>query len=115
VLGNTLSDPALIVSFHPCENNLTTYVTIKGTSALIASSILAAATEGLPKSQHVHGTIHRTKRAYGTKIADAVAPVCLIASSTLANTGLPKCSEPAFLGLVPPTTFVPVGMGQLDS
>jgi hypothetical protein len=40
-------------------------------------------------------------------MADAVAPVCLIASATLAKTGLPRCSEPAFLGFVPPITFVP--------
>jgi len=46
--------------------------------------------------------------AYGTKMAEAVAPVSLIASATLAKTGLPRCSEPAFLGFVPPTTFVPV-------
>jgi hypothetical protein len=41
-------------------------------------------------------------------MADAVAPVCLTASATLAKTGLPRCSEPAFLGFVPPTTFVPL-------
>lgn len=40
-------------------------------------------------------------------MADAVAPVSLMASATLAKTGLPRCSEPAFLGFVPPTTFVP--------
>jgi len=45
---------------------------------------------------------------YGTKMADAVAPVCLIASSTVAKTGLPRCSLPAFFGFVPPMTFVPV-------
>ena len=45
--------------------------------------------------------------AYGTKIAEAVAPVSLIASRTLAKTGLPRCVVPAFLGLVPPTTLVP--------
>jgi hypothetical protein len=48
------------------------------------------------------------RRAYGTKMAEAVAPVSLMASATLAKTGLPRCSEPAFLGFVPPTTFVPV-------
>lgn len=46
--------------------------------------------------------------AYGTKMADAVAPVSLMASATLAKTGLPRCSLPAFLGFVPPTTLVPV-------
>lgn len=45
---------------------------------------------------------------YGTKIADAVAPVSFTASLTFANTGFPRCVSPAFLGLVPPTTFVPV-------
>lgn len=40
-------------------------------------------------------------------MADAVAPVCLTASLTLAKTGRSKCVEPAFLGLVPPTTLVP--------
>lgn len=44
---------------------------------------------------------------YGTKIADAVAPVSLTASLTFANTGFPRCVSPAFLGFVPPTTFVP--------
>lgn len=40
-------------------------------------------------------------------MADAVAPVSRTASRTLANTGFPKCVSPAFLGFVPPTTFVP--------
>lgn len=44
---------------------------------------------------------------YGTKIADAVAPVSFTASATLAKTGLPRCCSPAFLGFVPPTTLVP--------
>jgi hypothetical protein len=46
-------------------------------------------------------------RAYGTKMADAVAPASFIACSTVANTGSPRCVCPAFLGFVPPTTFVP--------
>lgn len=45
--------------------------------------------------------------AHGTKIAEAVAPVSLTASRTLAKTGLPRCVDPAFLGFVPPTTLVP--------
>jgi hypothetical protein len=87
-----------------------TYVTIRGTSAAIASSILAAATGGLHHGQFVlvSGFWQSGRRAYGTKIAEAVAPVSLMASATLAKTGLPRCSEPAFLGFVPPTTFVPV-------
>ena len=32
---------------------------------------------------------------------DAVAPVAAIASATLANTGMPSTSVPAFFGLVP--------------
>lgn len=41
-------------------------------------------------------------------MAEAVAPVSLTASLTEAKTGLPKWVSPAFFGLVPPTTFVPV-------
>jgi len=40
-------------------------------------------------------------------MAEAVAPVCFTASETFAKTGFPKCSDPAFLGFVPPTTLVP--------
>lgn len=43
----------------------------------------------------------------GTKMAEAVAPVSFTASLTLAKTGRSRCMVPAFLGLVPPTTFVP--------
>ena len=50
---------------------------------------------------------HALRILYGTKMADAVAPVSFTASLTLANTGFPKCVSPAFLGFVPPTTFVP--------
>jgi len=45
--------------------------------------------------------------AYGTKIAEAVAPASFTASATVAKTGRPRCVCPAFLGFVPPTTFVP--------
>ena len=38
---------------------------------------------------------------------EAVAPVASTASPTLANTGMPSTSVPAFLGLVPATTWVP--------
>ena len=38
---------------------------------------------------------------------DAVAPVASTASATLAKTGMPSTSVPAFLGLVPATTCVP--------
>jgi hypothetical protein len=54
-------------------------------------------------------------QTYGTKMAEAVAPVSLIASATLAKTGLPRCSEPAFLGFVPPTTFVPASRVNASS
>ena len=43
----------------------------------------------------------------GMKTHDAVAPVASIASATLANTGMPSTSVPAFFGLVPATTCVP--------
>ena len=43
----------------------------------------------------------------GMKMHDAVAPVAAIASATLANTGMPSTSVPAFFGLVPATTWVP--------
>jgi hypothetical protein len=60
-----------------------------------------------PSDQAPH--IHQyAGHSYGTKMADAVAPVSFIASSTVAKTGLPRCSVPAFLGFVPPTTFVPI-------
>lgn len=51
--------------------------------------------------------VHRADTAYGTKIADAVAPVSFMASLTLAKTGFPRCVSPAFFGFVPPTTLVP--------
>lgn len=40
-------------------------------------------------------------------MAEAVAPVSFTASLTVANTGRSKCVDPAFLGFVPPTTWVP--------
>ena len=43
----------------------------------------------------------------GMKMHDAVAPVSAMASATLANTGMPSTSVPAFFGLVPATTCVP--------
>lgn len=83
-----------------------TYQTTSGISASIASSIPFAANGGLPQ----HSAIAKEDTAglsYGTKMADAVAPVSFTASLTLANTGFPRCVSPAFLGFVPPTTFVP--------
>ena len=41
------------------------------------------------------------------KMHDAVAPVAAIASATVAKTGMPSTSVPAFFGLVPATTCVP--------
>ena len=41
------------------------------------------------------------------KMHDAVAPVSATASATVAKTGMPSTSVPAFLGLVPATTWVP--------
>ena len=45
--------------------------------------------------------------AAGMKTHDAVAPVSATASATVAKTGMPSTSVPAFLGLVPATTRVP--------
>lgn len=60
------------------------------------------------------GGREKREMTYGTKIADAVAPVSLMASATEANTGFPRCISPAFLGFVPPTTCVPGG-SQFDT
>ncbi len=43
----------------------------------------------------------------GMNTHDAFAPVSATASFTVANTGIPSTSVPAFFGLVPATTFVP--------
>lgn len=70
------------------------------------SDMLSVAIQSLYSLQRVW--LDSKKASHGTKIADAVAPVSLIASATLANTGFPKCVSPAFFGFVPPTTLVPV-------
>lgn len=80
--------------------------TTRGISAATASSIDLAATGGLIQPS-ADSRVFDLVVAHGTKIAEAVAPVSLIASATEANTGFPRCVSPAFLGLVPPTTFVP--------
>ena len=70
--------------------------------------MLLAATGGLFAAQHMFSLQARHRvRSYGTKMAEAVAPVSLTASPTVAKTGRPRCVSPAFFGLVPPTTFVP--------
>lgn len=84
--------------------------TASGISASIASSIPLAATGGLYNI--VNSLLppvypNRIEIAYGTKMAEAVAPVSLTASETLAKTGFPRCVSPAFFGFVPPTTLVP--------
>ncbi len=43
----------------------------------------------------------------GMKMQLALAPVSATASATDAKIGMPSTSSPAFLGLVPATTFVP--------
>ena len=43
----------------------------------------------------------------GTYIMVAFAFVSLIASSTVLNTGKPRCFCPPFLGVTPPTSLVP--------
>jgi len=45
-------------------------------------------------------------------MADAVAPASLTASATVANTGRPRCVNPAFLGFVPPTTVEPIVLSE---
>ena len=84
--------------------------TTRGISASIASWIPPAARGGL--FQQISGRncpifSPRVVVSYGTKIPVAVAPVSLTASLTFAKTGRSRCLLPAFLGFVPPTTFVP--------
>jgi hypothetical protein len=43
----------------------------------------------------------------GTKITVALAPVALMASETVLNTGQPSCVVPPLPGVTPPTTCVP--------
>lgn len=50
----------------------------------------------------------------GTNIMDASQPVAFFASKTSLNTGSPKWVVPAFLGLTPPTIFVPYSMAVLE-
>jgi hypothetical protein len=45
--------------------------------------------------------------AAGMKMQLALAPVSATASATEAKIGMPSTSSPAFLGLVPATTWVP--------
>lgn len=102
--------PSVILEEHqqttPPVASTHTYQTTSGISASMASSMPFAANGGL--IQCLAAAIgSRLRILYGTKIADAVAPVSFTASLTLANTGFPKCVSPAFLGFVPPTTFVP--------
>lgn len=61
--------------------------------------------------------IHRTRDrgAYGTKRAVALAPVSLTASETFLKTGRSRWVWPAFLGLVPPTTLVPIIENMLET
>ena len=84
--------------------------TTRPISASMASSIPAAASGGLIRGLYLaRDFINDYGRApYGTKMAEAVAPVSLTASLTFAKTGFSRCVSPAFLGLVPPTTLVPV-------
>ena len=43
----------------------------------------------------------------GTKMTDALAPVCFTASATVSKMGHPSCVVPPFPGVTPPTTLVP--------
>ena len=89
--------------------------TTRPISASMASSIPLAANGGLVGGQNsiMNKLGYCSIVAYGTKIAEAVAPVSFTASLTLANTGLPRCVSPAFLGLVPPTTLVPIRLSPV--
>jgi len=49
----------------------------------------------------------------GTYMIDASAPVSLTASAQSLNTGRPRWVDPAFLGLTPPTMFVPYSSAVL--
>ena len=84
--------------------------TTRGISASIASWIPPAAKGGLYTNcvRGCHQRVPESTVTYGTKMPVAVAPVSFTASETLAKTGRPRCVEPAFLGLVPPTTLVPI-------
>jgi hypothetical protein len=84
-----------------------TYHTTRGISASMASSMPAAAKGGLSTVSANPCNYDTLVDPYGMKMAEAVAPVSFIASLTLPNTGLSKCVCPAFLGFMPPTTFVP--------
>ena len=89
--------------------------TTRPISASMASSIPLAANGGLVDDQNpvVNKRGYHSIVAHGTKIAEAVAPVSFTASLTLANTGFPRCVSPAFLGLVPPTTLVPIRLSPV--
>ena len=84
--------------------------TTKPISASMASSMPLAANGGLAGDQNslMNKQEYYSIFAHGTKMAEASAPVSFTASLTLANTGFPRCVSPAFLGLVPPTTLVPI-------
>lgn len=84
--------------------------TTRPISASMASSMPLAARGGLFDDENplMNKYEYYSIFAYGTKMAEASAPVSLTASLTLANTGFPRCVSPAFLGLVPPTTLVPI-------
>ena len=51
--------------------------------------------------------VDNTYFAGGTKITEAVAPVCFTASATVLNTGRPRCISPPLPGVTPPITLVP--------
>ena len=89
--------------------------TTRPISASIASSMPLAANGGLVANQNclMNRQEYYSIFAYGTNMAEASAPVSFTASLTLANTGFPRCVSPAFLGLVPPTTLVPINFSPV--
>lgn len=105
-LGNTVKGKLGMVSSATGEGEA--YQTARGISASRASSIPSAARLGLVAVSLVRMAHQEVADSYGTKIAEAVAPVSFTASLTFPKTGRSRCFVPALLGFVPPTTLVPM-------
>ena len=112
MLRYTLCNAFMMSAFHSTSDRETRQTT-SGSSASIASSMPFAATGGLSPASASLPAYPAIQATYGTNMAEAVAPVSLTASFTVAKTGFPRCVSPAFLGFVPPTTLVPCSC-QLD-
>jgi len=57
--------------------------------------------------------IASAQKAGATKVMLWVAPVCLMASFTVLNTGKPRWVAPPLPGVTPPTTLVPYAIISL--